>query len=235
MSQLLLKVAQPRTTFQVVVETAWHWLLEHCMAGNGSVVAVQSMHGSPLVPHWLVELLWQVPDEPQHLPATPLQLPQLFPVTHMLSEQIWAVLVQSVHLLPDVPQAVLAAPTMHLPALEQQLGPLQFDGPQAGVLGWHVCEVVSQTFDPEQAAHALPPEPQAGFEVPAMQLLFWQQPVQAVELHLHWPLVHCCPAAQVVQAAPPVPHWGATGLCTQPVFGSQQPLQLLGPQVGGGG
>jgi len=54
--------------------------------------------------------------------------------------------------------------------------------------------------------HATPFEPQAWFEVPGWQTLFWQQPEgQLAAVHTHDPLLHSLPAGQVMQAAPEGP------------------------------
>lgn len=197
---------------------------------------MQSTQMPPTVPQWVSWFpLWHVPEEPQHWPTTPVQLPQLLGATHWAAEHTWPNRVQSAQLLPEAPQAVLADPATQLPVLEQQLAPLQpDDGPQAGWPGLHFRVDGSQTSDPLQAVQAAPPEPQVGLLVPATQLSFWQQPVQEAAVHRHCPAAHSWPVAQVMQVAPPVPHRGGTGLGAQP-FASQQPVQLPGPQLGGGG
>jgi hypothetical protein len=117
--------------------------------------------------------------------------------------------------------------------------PPQLVGPQTGGGVAHCLVVVSQVLVPLHTAQGAPFVPQAGLVVPAMHWPLRQQPDgHEVGVHVHWPLTHAWPVAQVAHSAPLRPHRPSTvsGICTQPAVASQQPpVQLLAEQVGGGG
>ncbi len=57
-----------------------------------------------------------------------------------------------------------------------------------------------------QLMHTAPPVPHAALAVPALQVLFSQQPLgQLAVVHTQEPFWHSVPAGQATQIAPPVP------------------------------
>jgi hypothetical protein len=189
---------------------------------------------------------WPVVHTPQAAPAEPHVvfdsdaygthvLPLQHPFGHEVASQTHC---PPLHLW-SVPHAAHAAPPLPHDAFDSlvtasQVEPLQH--PEHEVVPPHEHTPAEHVSPVPQAAHAAPAAPQssADWEDGRTQLPALQQPVgHEVASHTHLPVVvlHSCPVAHALQAAPAVPHEEldseASGSQTSPL---QQPRQVDGPQ-----
>jgi hypothetical protein len=226
-----LPTQQPVQLVASHVPFVWQTLPTHF------AVAPHCMHARPPKPH--------APSVFPVMHVLPLQQPvhvdglQRVAVTHAPFTHDWPA-PHTWQTFPAAPHAPVAVPLSQRPFASQH--PLQCAGSHATVVHapppprveTHCCEVGSHV------THWAPPKPHALRSVPAKHELLRQHPVQFEGPH--WTEVHTPPAlgeaaqvklfdAQSVHACPNWPHDVSDVPARHaPVFESQHPLQLAGPQ-----
>jgi hypothetical protein len=148
--------------------------------------------------------------------------------THALLVHTSLIAVQLVQDAPPLPQIASLVPALHLPLASQH--PLQFDGPQGGVVHAPLAHTSPIAV---QFEHAFPPAPHAVSCEPTAQTPLMQQPfAHVVGPHVgsQKPLMHWAFAPHDWHTAPPLPHAVPAPPATH-VFPWQHPVQFVGSHV----